>query len=265
MKRLIKSSLDQEKLDFLYECQNSHNFNSNQLNVIERGLTDLSIDQVSIYADSKFNHQQMDEIRWGLKYLNRDQVEFYTKENFNFLKMKLCKYSFLHNYTPDQILPLLNKDFNSTQTEQIIYGIEAELPIDQIYIYARPEFNSYKMSIIRMDFEQQRLPIEFIQFYSNFCLKYDSSILEARYMIKDLYNKKLRMMNPEQFSKLFNLNFNEDQLELIISGLQILPIDEVYKYADFNLSIDEMKEKKSQIMREYFSNLDDSNDSYDND
>lgn len=145
--RLLRRVFEEKKLDVNHMvalnydqiCQVIYGFESN-----------LSSEQIAIYANPKFSSEQMKEIRKGLCLgLNMDQVSAYAKVEIPSEEMKKS-YLKLKNQIVSESLGLkCETNFNFDQLVEINDGFARKLTVNQIRSYANPEFKADQMAQIR--------------------------------------------------------------------------------------------------------------------
>lgn len=157
----------------------STEFTEDQMNVILAGLQDYI--QVEQYADARFDAGQMDEIRIGLK---------------SGLDVSLYK----------------DPDFNINQMFQIRLGLESKLPVEQIKKYANPRLSADDM------FEYRKLLEKGV--------KYPERYFETKKRYKNLPDDTLQALahtaanstvSYEKLDVIAKGNFTEEQIKFLIS------------------------------------------------
>lgn len=144
--RLLRRVFEEKKLDINHMvalnydqiCQVIYGFESN-----------LSSEQIAIYANPKFSSEQMKEIRKGLCLgLNMDQVSAYAKVEIPSEEMKKA-YLRLKNQIVSESLDFeCETNFNFDQLVEINDGFARKLTVNQIRSYANPEFKADQMAQI---------------------------------------------------------------------------------------------------------------------
>jgi len=98
MKRLNRiarkiTAYDEAAEKFFKECEDSGMFSDYQITEIYEGVeSDLTIEQIKVYANPKFKYTQMAVIREGFEEgLTMDQVKIYANPKFNWSEMREIK------------------------------------------------------------------------------------------------------------------------------------------------------------------------------
>ena len=164
-------------------------FDGEQMEQIREGLV-AGID-VSAYANPKFDWKQMRQIRFGLE-AGLD-VSSYAKPEFNALEMSQIQEELIAR--ADKIRAYTELGFNAEQTQELLEGLKSGVDVD---VYAKPEYDWYRMHIIR-----ERLEEGFPADYA---------------ILASIVNEK--QFTPEIENILRSHNFNNDQIYEIHQGIE---------------------------------------------
>jgi hypothetical protein len=169
-------------------------FTNRQLREIIKGIKhNLNEHEINFYANIEFNDKQMKEIRLGFEHgLSIEQIKIYAKPEFDYNVMNQIREALLKNI-PEQIINfIIENGFDSIQIENIINGIENQLSLNEIKIYADPYFEGYDME-------------EFSVF-----LIYFKNILK---IYLDMDNQEAEKYNIKYFNYFWNNNWSNDEIE----------------------------------------------------
>lgn len=144
----------------------------------------------SLFANPEFDRHQMAEIREGLE-MGID-VSQYAKPELSTYDM--CKIQRELITRADKIRTYAELGFNAEQTQELLEGLESGVDVD---VYAKPEYDWYKMHIIRERLEEG-FPADYALFVSD----------------------KEKQFTPEIENILRSYNFNNDQIYEYRQGIE---------------------------------------------
>lgn len=158
----------------------------------------------------------------------------FAETNYDFNLSKL----FTEKNIPEEFLEEIVTSYEySSQKCEILHGFESGLTLEQIKLYAKPEFSYHQMRQIRFGFENG-LTNEQVSFYAK--LKYDSSVMNE---IREGFENGLDFI---QVSFYINSDFTENQMREIRLGFQNKLTDkQITFYAKSIFDSMQMKEIRS--------------------
>lgn len=163
-------------------------YKSDQMREIRFGLM-AGVD-VSLFANPKFDEYQMQEIREGLE-MGID-VSQYAKPELSTYDMVKIQSELITR--ADKIRTYAELGFNAEQTQELLEGLKSGVDVD---VYAKPEYDWYKMHIIRERLEEG-FPADYALFVSD----------------------KEKQFTPEIKNILRSYNFNNDQIYEYRQGIE---------------------------------------------
>lgn len=217
------------------EIENSllnRNLDKVHINAFISGLENgLTINEAKLYTNPEYDYHQMEELRLGLEHkLSTEEVTFYSNPDFKRWQMYQIRLLLEWNATLENKYTLedfnfITPEFNSEQLMQIMQGLKDGLTLNEVKIYAKPNFNHFQMKELRtlLKYNQTRetkLTEEQINFAANAKLKkYEIELIRVCYE-KNIEQKEIK--------NLLNKNLNEYQIEEVILCLKNNPtIDQI--------------------------------------
>jgi hypothetical protein len=195
-------------------------FNEKQWNEILTGV--ISGCDVLIYAKSNYHYTQMRELRLGQE--AGIDTTCYEDRFLHSKDMAIIRKAIEQEYKYDI---LLDREFNHKQREQIYLGMISGVSYMK---YALPIHNEWKMMEVRLGFEK--------------------GIDLTQYLFTHNHNQihQIRIGIENGLSvKIFDDNrFKQAQMAEIIDGM-LRGLD-VSQYTDYNLSIEQMRSKKAELI-----------------
>ncbi len=197
-------------------------FNEKQLDEIMIGI--LSGIDVSKIAKSYYHHAQIRELRIGLEH--GLDITCYSDRFLHSKDMAIIRKAMEQGFDVEL---LLNRDLNFKQREQIYLGMVSGICYQS---YSSSVYNEWKMLEVRVGLEEGFDLTSYLNTHNH----------NQIHQIRVGYEKKLDVHIFD------DPRFKQAQMAEIIDGL--LQGLEVSQYADYNLSIEQMRAKKADLKRE---------------
>ena len=189
-------------------------------------------DKIEELLNEGFYFDILTEIIEGLNHnLTIDQIKSYAFASINTHEMMLDRLIIEGKLTQDDKFKILNSNLDEYQISQIGIGIEAGLTLDEVKIYAKPEFSWKQMFEIRKLLEynltaDQKLTEEQIQFIANPDLEdYEMNFIRLCYEknihlndIKELMNKNIDEWQLRQIKTAIKNNLSSDEIKFIATS-----------------------------------------------
>ena len=189
-------------------------FTEKQWNEIQLGL-DAGFD-VSIYAKKYFHHKQMRELRLA----QEKGIQLLSSLCDRYLHSKEIHLAVLCIEKGYELKYFVSKAFNFKQKEQIYLGMESKVAYQR---YALPIHNEWKMQEVRLAMERGYNLLPYLDTHNH----------------NQLRQIRLGMVRGVNYHVYDDVRFKQAQMAEILAGLRE-GID-VSNYADYNLSIEEMR------------------------
>ena len=241
--------MTQEQLKLLQKYE-AKGFDRHQMreieDAIEFGLTEEEID---IIANSKYDIRQMKQAGKVLKYnktaeqkLTEEQIKFVTNPDLEWFKMKFIRICYEHNVPQNEIDELLNKNFLINHFLVIADGLDSNLSIDEVKIYAKSEYSHSQMDLIRkLLIYNQTAEVKLTQEQMNFIANPDLKLEEMR--IAQMCFK--HNVPQKEVENIFKLNDSRQLMRDIANGFS-----NNLTFEEIKLSIKEPKTYRKAIQEQ---------------
>lgn len=105
-----------------------------------------------------YRNEQIAQVEKGFAHgLTEDQIKIYVNPNFSELDMKIIRKAILHKICPEGVKLIAEGMFDGLEAKEIRKGFEHGLTLEQVLIYAWPDYPEYHAFAKYTDFAMKEI------------------------------------------------------------------------------------------------------------